>query len=131
MKNGMEVKGLDDFFDNLRNMGDERAIREVEERALKRGARILSSEMQRNAPVSTYNKKHLRDSIVISEIKDDKDGKPHILVAPAKEFWYAKFLEFGTIKQPSQPFVEPSVHNKTKEILDNIAEIMKDVMRLK
>lgn len=128
MKTDFKVDGLDDFFNNLRKMGDERANREIEERALKRGARILSSEMQRTAPVSTYNKRHLRDSIVIGPI-EEKDGKPFILVAPDKKFFYSKFLEFGTTKQPSQPFVEPSVHNKTKEILDNMADILKGLIK--
>jgi HK97 gp10 family phage protein len=36
-----------------------------------------------------------------------------------------KFLEFGTVKMPAKPFLEPALIEKRQEALNKIAEVVR------
>lgn len=89
----------------LRRLNDLQHIPDhVVEEALKEAAKVFQKIIEEKAPRSSYNKKHLFEHIIISEVVNGR-----IRIAPeAKNYFYAKFLEFGTVNMPAQPFMEPA-----------------------
>jgi len=112
----MDVNGMQELMNRLKTMG---TIGErIEEKALKAGAEILQREMERRAPRSTFNKRHLAESIILSEVV-----KGNIDVGPHKDFFYTRFLEYGTVNMDAQPFIEPAflaVRNRIKQVMADV-----------
>lgn len=89
----------------LRRLNDLQNIPDhVVEEALKEAAKVFQRIVEEKAPRSPYNKGHLFENIIISEVVNGR-----IRVAPeARHYFYARFVEFGTVDQPAQPFMEPA-----------------------
>lgn len=90
----IELEGMDELLKELYAIGERVAVR-AENKALNQGAGILQAEMSRRAPRSNLSKAHLADNIVKSGVRTSKEGVKHIVVGPAKGFFYGKFLELG------------------------------------
>lgn len=118
----MHMTGMKELMKHLKTLGEkgERITNE----ALEVGSKILRDEIEKEVRtkglISKYNKKHLVDYIIISKIVDGV-----IDVGPAKDFFYAMFLEFGTKKQPATPFIEPAF----LRVKDKVEREMKKVIR--
>jgi HK97 gp10 family phage protein len=85
-----------------------RRLKRVENRAILKGAEILADTIRKEVPVSDIDHLHIRDDIVISNVKR-KDGDTFVEVGPSKQTaWRAKFLEFGTVKMSPNPFMSRS-----------------------
>lgn len=118
----IELTGMDDLLARLQGIGSN--VEQVKEKALKKGAEVMRAEMAANAPVLTGK---LKESIEVSNIKT-QNGSMYVDVGPKKEVFYAKFAEFGTVKQRKKPFIEPAFLSKRKETLDIIKETIREAI---
>lgn len=93
----------------------------VVEEALKEGAKVFQRIIEEKAPRSPYNKEHMFENIITSEVVNGR-----IRVAPeARHYFYAKFLEFGTVDQPAQPFMEPAFLEGLEEAQKAMARVIR------
>jgi len=113
---------MNEIKNRLKTLGEKGE--QVANKALKVGAEILKSEIEKEIRtkklISDYDKKHLVDYIIISKIVDGE-----IEVGPAHSFFYALFLEFGTVRQKATPFMEPAF----LRVKDKIQVEMRKVIR--
>ena len=65
-----------------------------------------------------------RDSIFVAEV-DSIGGAPAYRIGPTTE--YGPFLEFGTSKMPSRPYMIPALESESPRLREAIAQIMKDL----
>ena len=101
-------------------------VKAAERKAILAGAKIIQDEIIRQAPEKTGK---LKRNIIVSEIKQDKDGGEYVDVGPEKnKAFYGKMLEFGTTKMKAHPFVEPAFIAKRKEALEVIAGVVKEAI---
>ncbi|WEA47285.1 HK97-gp10 family putative phage morphogenesis protein [Priestia aryabhattai] len=115
---GLRMEGMEELqrkLEHLATLGQR-----IQEKALKEGAAILRAEIERRAPKSTYNKEHLVEHIIVSKIVNGV-----IQIGYDKDFFYAKYLEWGTIHMKAQPFIEPAY----LAVKDEIQQVMADVIR--
>lgn len=127
----VEFEGFNEIINGLNKLGGK--ANEAENRILKKAGEIVRDEASRRAPRSRLNKKHLADNIKISKIQS-KNGKKYILVGPGKgdnsEFFYGKFIEYGTSKKPARPFLEPALRESGNEIFDEAKKILRETLEL-
>lgn len=122
-----ELTGTDELLANLERIGNN--VEQTKKQALKEGADIIKQGMSQKCPRSTQQGRHLADNIIVSDMKTGIDGKPYVEVGPQKssndEFFYGKFLEWGTVKMKAQPFAEPGFIEKRQAALDKIADVIR------
>lgn len=135
----IELSGMDEMLVRLQRMGGN--VREAEEKALIKGAEVIRRAMSDGAPTGTLNTQtwqykagkkyaveHLKDNIVISKIKG-LGVRRYVNVGPEKNFFYAKFFEFGTVKMAAKPFMEPAFLTKRREALAVMADVIGEAIR--
>ena len=118
----IELSGMDELLARLANTTQ--SVERTKEKALKKGAEVIKEEMITNAPVLTGN---LKENIEVSDMKT-KNSTEYVEVGPNKDAFYAKFIEFGTIKQKAKPFIEPAFLAKRREALDIISDVIKEAI---
>ncbi|MGF9946080.1 HK97-gp10 family putative phage morphogenesis protein [Priestia megaterium] len=96
----------------------------VANKALMAGARILRDEMERLAPQSPYPKEHLAEHVIIGAIVEGR-----IKVSYHKDYFYGKFLEWGTSKMDKQPWMEVAYHNVKQKVLEAMAHVYQTELR--
>jgi HK97 gp10 family phage protein len=84
----------------LAGFADPTSVSSIVEKALEEGASIVVNEMKSQAPKDTGK---MADSITQRRITDVPEGK--IVVGIRPRVRYYRFVEFGTIHQPPQPFM--------------------------
>jgi HK97 gp10 family phage protein len=123
----VRLEGLYELLAKLQELGN-RAAR-VENQALKAGAEVIQKAASERVPRSHAHKKHLADNIIISRVKT-KDGVKYVEVGPTKgdnsEFFYGKFLEWGTSKMAARPFLGPAAAEKRDEVIETMKQVIKD-----
>lgn len=98
----------------------EKRMKSTERKAILAGAKILAETIRQEVPVSDIDHLHIRDDIVISNVKT-KNGVSFAEVGPSKETaWRARFLEFGTVKMAPNPFMSRSEKLSRDEVLQAI-----------
>ncbi|MCM3155003.1 HK97 gp10 family phage protein [Priestia megaterium] len=110
--------GLAEFQAKLRKLASIEKNEAIAEKALRAGAEILRAEIERRAPRSKYKGKHLADHVIVSKIVNGK-----IKVGFHKDFFYARFLEWGTSKMPAQTFVEPAFNAVKGRVIDAMVKV--------
>ena len=114
----MQMEGMQELQRKLEQLA--KLGQRIQEKALKAGADILREEIERRAPKSTYNKEHLIEHIIVSEIV-----KGVIQIGYEKDFFYAMYLEWGTVNMAAQPFIEPAY----LAVKDEVQHVMADIIR--
>lgn len=114
---GIELKNIKEFQKFFRSLPD-RLGRRVERQALVASAKPIKEKMKDNL------KRHVRTGNLIKSIKAvsakkgrRKGGDVTVLVGAIKssnirflpDGFYARFLEFGTSKQPPRPWARPAI----------------------
>jgi len=126
----IQLQGIDQLLSELRRRS-EAASKRVESKALKAGGEVMAEDMRERAPYSSLDKIHLRDNIVVTNVRR-KDGVKYVLVGPNKRVsWRAHFPEFGTSKMPATPYITPAFIAKRREALEAIAEELGKGLRSK
>jgi HK97 gp10 family phage protein len=123
----MILVGMDGILEKVKALG-QRAAR-VENQALYAGAKIIQENASQRAPRSSEVKEHLAENIVISEPKQDENGK-YVEVGPKAPFFYGKFLEYGTSKMTPRPFMGPAQAESKKQVLETIRQTLKAGLNL-
>jgi HK97 gp10 family phage protein len=117
------LEGMQELIDKVNKLGIHGES--IKKKALDRASELVKDTMEKKAPRSKLNKKHMADNINTSEIQK-KNGVDYVEIGPRKddnsEFFYSKFTEYGTTKQPAQHWAEKSVLENKRKINDIIAE---------
>lgn len=95
---------------------------------LEAAAEIVATKARQKVPVGTITRKviggkywterepgSLKKSIRVVRKKDSKSRNVWIMAGNKKVF-YAKFVEFGTVKKGAQPFLRPALNSSKAEI---------------
>lgn len=81
-----------------------------------------SKQLKTKTPIDYDTKTHMRDHVVYSK---PTVNKPFSEVGFDKQVaWRAHFVEFGTIKQDPQPFIETTMKDIEKKVADIIQSEM-------
>lgn len=81
-----------------------------------------SKQLKTKTPIDYDTKTHMRDHVVYSK---PTVNKPVSEVGFDKQVaWRAHFVEFGTIKQDPQPFIETTMKDIEKKVADIIQSEM-------
>lgn len=122
----IELEGIAELIDKINKLGKESDA--IKKNALDKVGDVVKKSMERKAPRSNENKRHMSDNIKVSEIKKE-DGVDFVNIGPNKgdnsEFFYSKFTEWGTSKIPAQHWAEKSVMENKKEVNNIITEELK------
>jgi HK97 gp10 family phage protein len=126
-----ELTGINELIAELERRGNN--VEQTKKRALNEGATLIKNAMKQKCPRSTKQGQHLADNIIVSDVNMDSSGKAFVEVGPKKsdnnEFFYGKFLEWGTVKQKATPFAEPGFLEKRQAALDKIAEVIRGAIQ--
>ncbi len=104
-------------------------VKAKEKKAVAAGAEIIRAEIEARAPVDTGN---LKRNIIATEPEEGPDGTIFSSVGPKSgdkgDPFYAKFIEFGTVKMRARPFIEPAFLAKRRDAMEAMAEVMKEAL---
>ena len=113
----IELEGMQELIDKVNKLGFKGD--EIKKNALDKAGKIVKETMEKKAPRSETNKKHMADNIKVSDV-EHSDGTDFVKIGPDKgdisEFFYSKFTEWGTSKIPAQHWASKSVQENKKEI---------------
>lgn len=113
---------IQDVIDKLNKVGKD--IEPAVKRAVERGAEVSEKVLQKNTPKSIVNKPHLKNTIVKSKFKDNKID----VGFNAETYWYAHMVEFGTIHQRPQGFMQKTIAQVQEPVIDAMMEELKEVL---
>nr|WP_269205805.1 HK97-gp10 family putative phage morphogenesis protein [Clostridium botulinum] len=124
----MELEGMDSLIRKLEDMG--KAGTRVENKALKKAGQIIVDEAKNNVAVRTGK---LKEGLKVSGVRK-KGGHKFVLAGIQRgdnsKIFYGKFLEFGTSKMTSKPFMAPAYESKKDEAKEIIKQEIKNAIGL-
>lgn len=96
--------------------------------AIEEAAKFAAKELEKKTPVASINSDHAKNHIVYSK---PTKNKPYSEVGFDKEVaWRIHFVEFGTIFQRPQPFIEKTIKDIESEVSTIIQKEMQRRMGL-
>lgn len=130
----MEMKGWDELKRGLEQLGQELATR-AGKSAIRAGAKALSEHVKAATPVGdedtsrTYKNKsgesvtvdygHARDNIKVKMARPKKAFNVVAIVSFGSAFW-ARFLEYGTVRMAAKPFAKPAFDDAAPVVLEKV-----------
>lgn len=122
----IDLEGMQELIDKVNKMGLKGEV--IKKRALDKAGDLIKNSMEKKAPRSNSNKKHMADNIKISDIEKE-DGVDYVEIGPNKgdnsEFFYSKFSEWGTSNQSATHWAENSVLENKRKINEIIGDEFK------
>lgn len=122
----IELEGMQELIDKVNKLGLKGEV--IKKKTLDKAGELVKVSMEKKAPRSEIDKKHMADNIKVSDIKNE-NGVDFVNIGPNKgdnsEFFYSKFTEFGTSKMPAQHWAENSLLENKKKINETIIEELK------
>lgn len=112
----LELMGIEGLITEVERLGKQ-GVR-LENKALKEAGDVVKEAIQNETPVDTGT---LKKSITVSRVKT-KDGMKQVEVGPDDEGWYGKFVEFGTVKIRSNPFMGRGYETSKDKAMDTIKQ---------
>ena len=114
-------KNYVDFSSAYKAIGKtEKQFEKAAVKAVEVAGEYASKQLKTKTPIDYDTKTHMRDHIVYSK---PTVNKPESEVGFDKQVaWRAHFVEFGTIKQDPQPFIETTmkdIENKEADIIQS------------
>ena len=120
------IKGADSIVKELNAMG-EKTERIVAQKALFRGAKIISKRAKENTVKDT---RRLSASIGIMKIRGKilkyEVGSKRRKKGRSVGSSYAHMVEFGTIHTPARPFLRPALDEKKEEAINAVGQALWD-----
>lgn len=119
---GISIKN--NISDNLKRLAAQNE--KVYKTGLRTAAQFVAERLKQNSPYNSVTDLHLKDSVAISPIRDGE-----IQIGYTKDvYWRVKFVEFGTIKQPPQHFMEDTFNETQVEATLILAEELRKGLNL-
>lgn len=108
----------------------------VARQAVAAGAGVVRKAARANAPVDSGN---LQAAVVMKRVRDTNLTEEYIVTPRrgktrdgkaakrgngklGKDAYYARFVEFGTVKMPARPFMRPALEDNVQRATQAIAE---------
>lgn len=116
-------KNYVDFSSAYKAIGKtEKQFEKAAVKAVEVAGEYASKQLRTKTPIDYDTKTHMKDHVVYSK---PTVNKPFSEVGFDKEVsWRVHFVEFGTIKQPPQAFIQKTL----KDIESNVADIIQSEM---
>lgn len=137
----VKISGLSELGAAMRNLSADMTGK-VARQATAAGAGVVRKAARAGAPVDTGN---LQAAVVMKRVpKGQTQLTEEYLVTPrvgkkrdavagkagtgkrGKDAFYARFVEFGTVKMPARPFMRPALENNTQAATDAIAKRLRE-----
>ena len=122
----IDLEGMQELIDKVNKLGLKGEG--IKKKALDKAGDLIKNSMEKKAPRSDSNKKHMADNIMVSDI-EKYDGVDFVKIGPNKgdnsEFFYSKFTEWGTSKVQAQHWAENSLLENKRKINEVISEELK------
>jgi HK97 gp10 family phage protein len=130
-----KVQGLEDLQRRLKSLSDDMQ-RNISRAASNAAAQTVKKAAIARAPLGTEPHKvgsvvvapgNLKRNIIVKRIppRETKLTSEHVVTVRRKkgqDAFYARFLEFGTVKMPAQPFLRPALLTEKESAVDAMAE---------
>ncbi|MCB1928285.1 MAG: HK97 gp10 family phage protein [Rhodocyclaceae bacterium] len=125
--NETRLTGLDDVLKRLEQVA-EKVAKKALSKATRKGGNVIRKAAIANAPVDSGDlRKHIALRLKVKPgaiycrvgVKGGakkKDGTPY----------YWRFVEFGTVRQPAQPFMRPALDNTATTVLQTVVGTLRD-----
>jgi HK97 gp10 family phage protein len=117
VKVDVQVRGLEELKRELNKLSVAIGDRLINN-AARAGARVVARQAKANAPVGETGA--LKKSLRVRRRSADDRRRGEVVAYAGTPLFYAKFQEFGTVKQPARPFLRPAVDESTVAIYDAI-----------
>jgi HK97 gp10 family phage protein len=129
----VEVQGLRELGERMKKLSLDVALK-ASRSATNAAAQVIKKEAISNVPVDTGN---LKKNIIVRRAKQPDLTSLHlVLVREGKltkkqkgsgiqDAFYWRFVEFGTVKTPPQPFMRPAFDTKKGQALDAMTAQLK------
>lgn len=116
-------KNYVDFSSAYKAIGKtEKQFKQAAVKAVEAGGEYASKQLKTKTPIDYDTKTHMKDHVVYSK---PTVNNPVSEVGFDKQVaWRAHFVEFGTIKQPPQAFIQKTM----RDIESKVADIIKNEM---
>lgn len=128
----IKMTGFDELEKVLKALPGELAKRDLNT-SLRKGANHMRDAAQAKVPIDEGD---LKDSLKVQKQKADNSEEVKLTLSPSKpKGFHAHFVEFGTVKNPAQPFMRPAFDETkgeaTKIIIDYLAnKVTKTAIKL-
>lgn len=125
MKISYDIRGPQEMIKAMEEVASDREIAMANKRVVERTQEYVKENMKRNIPVSADNSKsgrslkygresrpshgHAKDNIPVEKVKMYRtraSGEVGWTLSDDSEYFYMKFVEWGTWKMPPRPFIE-------------------------
>ena len=125
MKISYDIRGLQEMVKAMEEVASDREIAKANKRVVQRTQTHVKESMRKHIPVSADNSKsgrslkygresrpshgHARDNIPVEPVKMFRtraSGEVGWDLSDNSEYFYMKFVEWGTYKMPPRPFIE-------------------------
>lgn len=98
----------------------QKSIRKAEKEAITEATKVVAKQLEKNTPKSKDGKDHAKNHVIQSGVKDGMAE-----VGFDKEVgWRMHFVEFGTIKQRPQGFVQKTQSQVEQEVIEIITKAL-------
>jgi len=120
--NDVEIIGMEDVLKKLKVL-PAKVQKNVLTGAIRASAKPIIKEAKRLVPVDSGT---LKKSIGIRKRRSRDKNIIHFSVAPLskKDGWYGRFVEFGTVKMASEPFMRPAFEKEGGNTIKAAKEYM-------
>lgn len=103
----LDVSGIDELAAEFESLASDK-VAKYEREAVREGAKVVQQNQIKNWNRSGADGEHIQESITIGSAFDTEEGTG-VSVGPKMSLrWRAKFVEYGTSRQPPQAPVERS-----------------------
>lgn len=139
MRISYDIRGLQDMIKAMEEVASDREIAKANKRVVERTQTHVKESMRKHIPVSADNSKsgralkygresrpthgHAKDNIPVEPVKMYRtraSGEVGWQLSDNSEYFYMKFVEWGTYKMPPRPFIEQAA-NAARAPLTKIA----------
>ncbi|MDT8718985.1 HK97 gp10 family phage protein [Clostridium sp. 19966] len=123
MSADFEVEGLESLLNKLANMGKNGV--NIQDNALVEAAQPILTDAKNTKAFEDRTGK-LRESLKISKVKKNKDGKFVWVGDIDKKANYSWYVEYGDSKRLPRPFLKPAYEKNKGQILEKIKQAIQN-----
>ena len=144
MKITLDFSGLKEQLKALEEVASEKEMKAANKRVVERSTPIVKEAMQKHIPVSGDNSKsgkegyrpggHAKENVPISKISTRGTqawAEVGWDLGDASEYFYMKFVEWGTWKMPLRDFIEVAIRETEAQIVEIAREEYEALLKKK